>query len=100
MEVKNSGGSTYAGKVTVMSLADLDGRTNAARRAKEVIGELEREYGSSEDLPVEQRMRIVDLAILNAMSEDLAVKFFLGEPVDRIEFATLVNAKRRALDSL
>jgi hypothetical protein len=86
------------GKVTLLTLQDLDGRTLAARRARSLIESLEEAHGP--DVPIEQRLRIVDLAVLNAMTEDRATRYFRGEPVDAIEFATLVNAKRRVLDSL
>jgi hypothetical protein len=85
-------------KIVLLTLGDMDQRTLAARRAKSLIGALEETHGP--DVPIEQHLRIVDLAVLNAMTEDIATRYFQGEPVDRVAFATLVNAKRRALDAL
>jgi hypothetical protein len=85
------------GKTVLLTLDDLDGRTLAARRARQLIDAL---AGDDPDLPTDQRLRIVDLAVLNAMTEDMATRYFQGEAVDRLEFATLTNAKRRILDSL
>ncbi|MGY3694556.1 hypothetical protein ACVIGA_004636 [Bradyrhizobium sp. USDA 3240] len=73
--------------------------TLAARRANQLIGALEEAHGGR-DVSIEQRLRIIDLAVLNAMTEDRATRYFRGEPIDVSEFATLCNAKRRALDAL
>jgi hypothetical protein len=85
------------GRIILLTLDDMDGRTLAARRARQLIDAL---GADDPGVGVEQRLRIVDLAVLNAMTEDMATRYFQGEAVDRIEFATLTNAKRRILDSL
>jgi hypothetical protein len=85
------------GKRWLLTLDDLDGRTNASKRAHQLIAAL---TGDDPDITIEQKLRIVDLAVLNAMTEDMATRYFKGEAVDRVAFATLSNAKRRILDSL
>jgi hypothetical protein len=101
-DVKNGNDGAANPKLTVMGLADLDMRTNAAKRARQLINELVEEYGGTPDLPlpIEQRIRIVDLAVLHSITEDMAASYFCGKPIDRLAYAALINVKRRLLNSL
>src|ERR1700722_19922758 len=53
------------GKRWLLTLDDLDGRTNASKRAHQLIAAL---TGDDPDITIEQKLRIVDLAVLNAMT--------------------------------
>jgi hypothetical protein len=86
------------GKLRLMTLHDLDGRTLASRRAKELIATIEEDLGS--DLTVSQRQLVRHAAILGAMIESLAARWLLGEPIDQNTYAMLINAQRRVLAAL
>jgi hypothetical protein len=86
------------GKLRLMTLHDLDGRTLASRRAKELITTIEDDLGG--DLTVSQRQLVQHAAILGAMIESLAARWLLGEPIDQNTYAMLINAQRRVLAAL
>jgi hypothetical protein len=80
------------------SIDDLDGRTHAARRARQLIGAIEEDLGG--DLTVSQRQLAQHAAILGAMLEDAATRWLSGETIDQSNYALLINAQRRILDAL
>jgi hypothetical protein len=82
----------------LMTIDDLDGRTLAARRAKDLIAAIEDDMGG--DITVSQRQLIQHAAILGAMVEDLATRWLLGEKIDQANYALLINAQRRVLGAL
>lgn len=82
----------------LMTIEDLDGRTLAARRAKDLIAAIEEDMGG--DLTVSQRQLVQHAAILGAMVEDLATRWLLGEKIDQANYALLINAQRRVLVAL
>lgn len=82
----------------LMTIDDLDGRTLAARRAKDLIAAIEEDMGG--DLTVSQRQLVQHAAMLGAMVEDLATRWLLGEKIDQANYALLINAQRRVLGAL
>ncbi len=90
--------ATGNGKLRLMTLHDLDGRTLASRRAKELIATIAEDMGG--DLTVPQRQLVQHAAILGAMIESLAARWLLGEPIDQNTYAMLINAQRRVLAAL
>jgi hypothetical protein len=86
------------GKLRLMTLESLDGRTLAGRRARELISEIEEELG--DEPTVAQRQLARHAAILGAMIENIGVKWLQGETVALAEYALLINAQRRAFESL
>jgi hypothetical protein len=95
--VSNSNGPSH-GKVTLLSLDDLDGRTLAARHIKSLIAAMEEEYGG--DLTVAQRQLVQHAAILAAMTESMVAQWVLNEKIDLAVYSMLVNTQRRVLAAL
>lgn len=86
------------GKLRLMTIDDLDGRTLAARRAHQLVGAIEDDLGG--DLTTSQRQLAQHAAILGAMVEDLATRWLQGEKIDQTMYATLINSQRRVLAAL
>jgi hypothetical protein len=86
------------GKLQLMTIDDLDGRTLAARRAKQLVGAIEEDLGG--ELTVSQRQLATHAAILGAMIESMSARWLQGEAVDLANYALLINAQRRILAAL
>lgn len=88
------------GKVTLRSLADIDGRTLAARTAKALVGELESDAGGADRLSAGERALIVRAAITGAMCEDVEARWLTGHPIDVAAYTALTNNLRRLLTTV
>lgn len=89
-----------AGKARLLSLADLDRRTKAARAAFELRDRLVADLGG-EDMISTMKMQIVEsAAVMGAMLTDCAARYLTGKPIDLAEYTTLANAQRRLLADL
>jgi hypothetical protein len=89
------------GKLQLLTIGNLDGRTLAARRAKELISAIAEDIGcDTDELTTSQRQLIQHAAILGAMIEDYATRWLLGEKIDQVNYAMLINAQRRILAAL
>ncbi|TCU68244.1 hypothetical protein EDE08_109359 [Bradyrhizobium sp. R2.2-H] len=84
-------------KVKLRSLADLDGRTLAARTAKALIAELASDMGGVDRLSAAERALIHRAALAGAMADDMEATWLSGRPIDVAAYTTLVNAQRRLL---
>jgi hypothetical protein len=71
---------TRAGKVRLRSLDELDQRTAAARRARDLVAELKSDLGG--DLSTAQRELVKRAALLGAILEDHEVRWLQREPAD------------------
>jgi hypothetical protein len=91
---------TRQGKVRLRSLDDLDNRTAAARRARDLVADLESDLGGGDGLPVGLRELIKRAAMLGAIVEDCEVRWLERRPVDLAEYLSAVNAQRRVLATI
>ncbi|MGK7058062.1 hypothetical protein AB4853_16495 [Bradyrhizobium sp. 1050_B9_N1_2] len=89
-----------AGKVSLRSLADIDGRTLAARTARALVAELESDAGGADRLSAGERALIVRAAITSAMCEDAETRWLTGHPIDVAAYAALTNNLRRLLTTV
>ena len=89
---------TRAGKVRLRSLDDLDNRTAAARRARELVADLEGDLGG--DLTTAERELVKRAALLGAIVEDTEVRWLQRQPADLSLYGTLVDRQRRILETL
>lgn len=85
------------GKVRLMRLADLDGRTRARRAADRMLADLLSDMGGGDRVSTAKRALAEHAAVLNAMASDQGARYLSGEPIDVTEFATIANALRRLL---
>jgi hypothetical protein len=88
------------GKVRLLRLADLDGRTKARRAAERLFNELIEDLGGADNVSAAQRVLAETAAVTQAMSEHQAASWLGGEPVDINGFATVANTLRRLLSDL
>jgi hypothetical protein len=86
------------GKVHLMTMEDLDHRSKAYRKAQALYQEIADAYGP--DLDFQQRQLASSTALLTAWIEDIAVRSFIGENVNKMEGACLINARRKEMAAL
>jgi hypothetical protein len=86
---------TRWGRVRLRSLESLDGRTAAARIARDTVRALARDLG--DDLTTSQRLLAEHAALSAVMLQDLEAAWLSGKAINLSEFATLVNALSRTL---
>jgi hypothetical protein len=87
-------------KPVVRSIADLDGRTQAARRARQLVEDIEADLGGAESLNTAQRELVKRAALAGALAEDLEVRWLQGEQIKVIAYARLISAQRRLCTTL
>jgi len=85
-------------RTRLRTIDDLDGRTFAAREARKLIAELERDLGG--DLSVAQRELVKRPAVLGAIISDHEVAWLEHRPSDLTTYGTLVDRQRRVLEAL
>ena len=86
-----------AGKLRLVTLDRLDGRTLAARRANELADAFEAELGVVSGT---QRLAIRRAAMLTAIAEDVAARQLAGGAIDLDQVIRASNAARRAVMDL
>jgi hypothetical protein len=87
-------------KVRLLSLHDLDRRTQAFRRAEALISAIEQDAGGAEHLTAGARQIIQRGAMLCVLAEHLETEWLNGKPVDPIILCTIANAQRRLLETV
>jgi hypothetical protein len=88
------------GYVAFLGLKDLDGRTKAAARLKQLIGALEVDLGGADRLSTAQSLLVTRAAVLAVQCEDFEMRFVAGRPVELTDYFTCVNVSRRVLATL
>ncbi len=91
--------SDHSGKLKMVALDNLDGRTLAAKRAKQLINDIQKDMDSG-DLTAKQQQFAQRAAFLGAMLENIEASWLLGKKVDLVTYSTLANAQRRILEEL
>lgn len=87
-------------KSRLVTLNDLDQRTSAARRVREVMAALESDLGGSDHLSTAQRILVQRIAVQAAIIENSEASWARGEAVDIGSYTTMVNALRRNLETI
>jgi hypothetical protein len=87
-------------KFRLLTLAELDKRTSAARRAHDLIGSVTADLGGLDRLATGERQIVQRAAMIGTMAEDIEARWLLGEPVDATVLCTLANAQRRLFESV
>jgi hypothetical protein len=91
---------TRTAKAKLTTLAELDGRTLAARNVREVISSIEADLGGPDNISTARRAIIENAAVLGAVVQDMGAKWISGEQVDLNLYSTLSNTRRRLLESV
>jgi hypothetical protein len=87
-------------KTKLTTLAELDGRTTAARSARDTIISIESDLGGADNISTARRAIIENAAVLGAVIEDMGAKWISGEQIDLSLYSTLSNTRRRMLESV
>jgi hypothetical protein len=87
--------SKRATRPQLLTRAELDGRTNAAKRARAIAAELEAGFGGAATKV--QRQAIERAAMLGAIAEDLACRRLMGQPISLDELLRAEGCARRAV---
>ncbi len=88
------------GYIRFLTMRDLDGRSRAAARCRELARELEVDLGGADRLSSAQRQLIQRAAVLAAQLEDFETRWCLGEEVELPDYLAAINVQRRILVSL
>ncbi len=88
------------GYIRFLTMRDLDGRSRAAARCRELVREFEADLGGHDRLSAAQRQLVENAAVLATMLEDFTVRHMLGEPVELESYLAAINVQRRLLVSL
>jgi hypothetical protein len=87
-------------KVRLATLDQIDGRTIAAKRTRDLIAAIELDLGGADSLSTAEKQIIQRAALTGALAEDLEAKWLAGAPIDPALYATLGNAQRRLFESV
>jgi hypothetical protein len=86
-------------KLRFLSLAKLDGRTLAARKARDLLRRIESDLGG--DLPAAKQELSQRAAVLGAYLEDWEARWLSGEPMaDVASYLAAANNQRRMFETL
>jgi hypothetical protein len=92
--------SKQGGRVKLLTLADLDGRTLAARHVHQTRAEVIADLGGDERLSTLEHGAVNNVALTLAMVQDVGARWLQGQDVDPGSVATLVNAFNRSASIL
>jgi hypothetical protein len=89
-----------SGKVRLMTLADLDRRTGAAKRAHDLMKAIHVDLGGEDRLATGERQLIQRAALLAVLAEDLEARWLLGQSIDTGTLCAIGNAQRRLFETV
>lgn len=89
-----------AGKVRLLTLEDLDGRTRAAQRVRETRAAVMDDLGGEDRLSTLERLAADNVALVAAMIADTGARWLQGEQIDPSAIATLQNTFNRTAQIL
>jgi hypothetical protein len=88
------------GKLRLMTLGHLDGRTAAAKRARELIEAIETDLGGGDRLSEGSRQLVQRAAVLGTFIESCEAQWLAGAAVDLADYLAAINAQRRVLATI
>jgi hypothetical protein len=89
-----------ASKACLMTLGHIDQRSEAWRRAHQLIETLEFERGGPDRISESMRQLVQRAAVLSAVIEDMEAKWVAGEVIDMASYLSAIGVQRRVLISL
>ena len=88
------------GKMRLVTLDALDGRTRAARRARELIDAIEQDLGGGDRLSEGSRQLVQRAAVLGTFIESCEAQWLAGETVELADYLAAINSQRRVLATI
>jgi hypothetical protein len=98
--VGSSGAPYTPHKLRLKTLNQLDGRTFASRRARELIAAIENDLGGSDAMTEGLRQLVQRAAVLGALIESNEAAWLAGDAVDLNTYFQAINSQRRILSTL
>jgi hypothetical protein len=89
-----------AGKLRLLTLGHLDGRTRSMIRVRSLMAAIERDLGGNDHLTLGQRQLCQRAAVLGALIEDTEARWAGGEVIAIGDYLAAINAQRRVLATL
>lgn len=89
-----------AGKLKLVTMASLDGRTRAARTVRDLVASIETDLGGTDEVSAMQAQLVRRAAVLGALLESQEAGWAAGDGIDAGEYLPALNAQRRVLDTL
>jgi hypothetical protein len=87
-------------KACYLTLAHLDGRSEASKRAHQLIETLERERGGPDHITEGQKQLCQRAGVLAAVIENMESLWVAGEAIDFATYLSAIGVQRRVLLSL
>jgi hypothetical protein len=88
------------GLTKFLTLGDLDARTKAAQRARQIIASIEQDLGGADRMSEAQRQLAQRAALLSVQAEDYEVRFLQGLPHEVPDYLATCNNLRRMFEAL
>jgi hypothetical protein len=88
------------GYVRFLTILDLDQRSRAAQRCRELVAAFAADLGGVDNMSTSQHQLVQRAAILATQLEDFEVRWSLGEPIELPDYLTAINVQRRVLVTL
>lgn len=88
------------GRIRLRTIDDLDGRTRAAKRALQLVADLEADLGGPASLSTAQRELIRRCAVLGAIVGDVEAAWLEKQNADLSLYGMLVDRQRRLFETL
>jgi hypothetical protein len=87
-------------KARLLTLDAIDGRTSAARSARDMMADIESDLGGRDQCSTAELQLIQRAAITGAILEDMEAQWLAGGPIDAATYTALGNAQRRYLETV
>jgi hypothetical protein len=88
------------GKMRLVTLDALDGRTRASRRARELIEAIEQDLGGADRLSEGSRQLVQRAAVLGTYIENCEAQWLAGDTVELSDYLAAINSQRRVLTAI
>ena len=89
------------GRTRFITLADLDGRSRAARNARDIAAAMTADLGGEQNLTEAQRQLIRRAATLGSLIEDFEARFLAGAQLDDLpKYLSAITTQRHVLSLL
>lgn len=99
-EISSGSQPKPSGKVRLLTLEDLDGRTRAAQQVRETRAAVMDDLGGEDRLSTLERLAADNVALVAAMIADTGARWLQGEQLDPSAIATLQNTFNRTAQIL
>src|SRR6476620_5012186 len=88
------------GKMRLLTLAAIDGRTSAAKRARQLMETIEADLGGADRLSEGSRQLVQRAAVLGTYIENCEAMWLAGETVELGDYLAAINSQRRVLATI